>query len=67
MTSSISSEVLVTIYSMNGSVVKTNKIELNQGLNTINEDITSLGSGIYFVRLVNESNNETIVRKLIKR
>ena len=67
LTSSISSEVLVTIYSMNGSVVKTNKIELNQGLNTINEDITSLGSGIYFVRLVNESNNETIVRKLIKR
>ena len=67
LTSSISSEVLVTIYSMNGSVVKTNKIQLNQGLNTINEDITSLGSGIYFVRLVNESNNETIVRKLIKR
>jgi hypothetical protein len=67
LTSSINSEVLVTIYSMNGSVVKTNKIELNQGLNTINEDITSLGSGIYFVRLVNESNNETIVRKLIKR
>jgi hypothetical protein len=67
LTSSISSEVLVTIYSMNGSVVKTNKIELNQGLNTINEDISSLGSGIYFVRLVNESNNETIVRKLIKR
>ncbi|MFZ4680143.1 MAG: T9SS type A sorting domain-containing protein [Flavobacterium sp.] len=67
LTSSISSEVLVTIYSMNGSVVKTNKIELNQGLNTINEDITSLSSGIYFVRLVNESNNETIVRKLVKR
>ena len=67
LTSSISSEVLVTIYSMNGSVVKTNKIELNQGLNTIKEDITSLGSGIYFVRLVNESNNETIVRKLVKR
>ena len=67
LSTTVGSEVSLTIYSINGAIVKTSKVQLVEGFNTINEDITSLGSGIYFVRLVNESNNETIVRKLVKR
>ena len=52
---------------MNGSIVKTKNVQLTEGNNVINEDVSSLESGIYFVRFNNLSNNEIITKKLIKQ
>jgi hypothetical protein len=36
-------------------------------MNTVNENISGLTNGIYFVQFVNQATNDTIVKKLIKR
>lgn len=41
----------IKIYNSIGEVVKVNNIELYKGINTIQEDISSLDAGIYFVQL----------------
>jgi hypothetical protein len=56
----------MTVYSMNGSLVNSKNIQLTEGNNTITEDISSLSTGIYFVKFTNTSSNETIIKKLIK-
>ena len=56
----------MTVYSMNGSLVNTKNIQVTEGNNTITEDISSLSTGIYFVKFTNTSSNETIIKKLIK-
>jgi hypothetical protein len=57
----------ISIYSLDGTIMVSPKsVQLQQGTNTINENISSLKSGIYIVQLVNSSNNEVITRKLIK-
>jgi len=66
LTTSVASEISMTIYSLNGATVRTKNVQLSEGNNVINEDISSLANGIYFVRFNNPTNNETIVRKLIK-
>ena len=59
--------VTVSVYSYDGSVaVNPFTVQLVEGSNTINQNIASLRSGIYFVRVVNNANNEVIVKKLIK-
>ena len=60
------SEMSMTIYNMNGAIVRTKNVQLSEGNNVINEDISSLASGIYFVRFNNPTNNETITKKLVK-
>nr|WP_294774890.1 T9SS type A sorting domain-containing protein [uncultured Flavobacterium sp.] len=64
--SPVSSKMTMTIVDMNGSVVSTKDLELTEGKNVINENISSLSSGIYFVNFYNSANNETIVKKLVK-
>jgi hypothetical protein len=59
-------EMTMTIYNMNGAMIRTKNVKLTQGNNLINEDISSLASGIYFVQIYSSSNNETIVKKLVK-
>ncbi|TRX23160.1 T9SS type A sorting domain-containing protein [Flavobacterium franklandianum] len=57
----------ISIYSLDGTMVVSPKsVQLQEGTNTINENISSLKSGIYIVQLVNSSNNEVITKKLIK-
>jgi len=63
----LGSEVSLTIYAINGAIVKTSKVQLVEGFNTVSEDVSNLGEGIYFVKLYNATNDETIVRKLVKR
>ena len=41
-------------------------IKLDEGRNTINENVSNLSKGIYIVRLTDSSNNEVMVKKLIK-
>jgi hypothetical protein len=60
------SEMEMTVYNLNGAIVKTKKVQLSEGNNVINEDISSLASGVYFVRFNNSTTNETITKKLIK-
>jgi hypothetical protein len=47
-------------------MVRTKNVQLTEGNNVINEDVSSLSSGIYFVQIYNVSNGETIVKKLVK-
>jgi hypothetical protein len=67
LSTTLGSEVSLTIYAINGAVVKTRNVQLVEGFNTVSEDVSNLGEGIYFVKLYNATNNETIVRKLVKR
>ena len=60
-------QIEMTITSLNGAIISSKNIQLSEGSNVINEDISSLASGIYFVKLTNSSNNETIIKKLIKK
>jgi hypothetical protein len=57
----------IAIYSLdNNLVVSPKTVKLQAGANTISENVSSLNSGIYIVRLVNSSTGEVITKKLIK-
>jgi hypothetical protein len=57
----------IAIYSLDGTMIVSPKsVDLEKGANTITENVSSLNSGIYIVRLVNATNSEVITRKLIK-
>jgi hypothetical protein len=59
--------IQMSIYSINGIMVLNSKsINLEEGRNTISENISNLSNGIYIVRLVDSSNKEVMVKKLIK-
>jgi hypothetical protein len=66
LTSSEVSRMTMTIYNMNGSVVSSKDLELTEGNNVINENISSLASGVYIVNFYNATNNENIVKRLVK-
>jgi hypothetical protein len=66
VTTSEVSEMEMTIVNINGAVVGSKNLQLTVGNNVINENVSSLSSGIYFVRFYNATNNETIVKKLVK-
>jgi hypothetical protein len=57
----------IAIYSLdNNLVVSPRTVQLQEGVNTINENVSSLNKGIYIVQLVNSSNGEVITKKLVK-
>lgn len=60
------SNMEMSLVNLNGSVIFTKQIELKSGSNVVTENISSLSNGVYLVRLFNLSNNELIVKKLIK-
>jgi Secretion system C-terminal sorting domain len=66
LNSSEAGSMTMNIYNMNGSLVSSKDLKLTQGNNVINENISSLSSGIYFVNFYNSASNETIVKKLVK-
>ena len=59
--------VTMTIYTVQGAVVSTKELNVTEGTTTVNENISDLTNGIYFVQFVNQGTNDTIVKKLIKR
>lgn len=67
ITASIAGSVQVNVFTFDGNMVSTKSIQLQEGNNTITEDISSLNNGIYFVQIANSSNNEVIVKKMIKQ
>lgn len=67
ITASKAGSVQVIVYTFEGNMVSTRSIQLLEGNNTITQDVTSLNNGIYFVQIANSSNNEVIVKKMIKQ
>ena len=67
LTAGNNDSITMSIITINGAVVSTKKLDIVEGFNTVNENISDLKTGIYFVQFVNETTNETIVKKLIKR
>jgi len=68
VTVSNTSVVEVSVYSFDGTLVVSPKaVKLQEGTNTISQDISSLNNGIYFVQIANALNNEIITKKLIKQ
>ena len=59
-------EISMAIYNINGALIRTKNVQLTEGNNLINEDISSLASGIYFVQIYSSSNEEPVVKKLVK-
>ncbi|MEC4049907.1 T9SS type A sorting domain-containing protein [Flavobacterium sp. SUN046] len=56
----------LSVYSITGAFVSSRNIQLIEGNNVINENISTLSSGVYFVKLTNASNNQSVIKKLIK-
>lgn len=60
--------VELAIFSMDGYMVNTPKtIQLEEGVNTITEDLSRLEKGIYIVKLISNSNKEVVIKKVIKQ
>jgi hypothetical protein len=58
----------IEIYTITGVTVKSRKaIILQEGATTIDENISDLADGLYFVRLTNNANNEVTIKRLIKQ
>lgn len=67
LTAETKGDLQMTIYSYDGTIVSESKtINLEEGTNSLNENVSSLNKGIYFVRFTNSSNEEVIVKKVIK-
>jgi hypothetical protein len=66
LTSSEVGQMSMTIYNINGAVMRTKNVQLTKGNNVVNEDVSSLASGIFFVQIYNSTNGETMVKKLVK-
>ena len=57
----------MTIFTITGEMVINPKtITLEEGRNTINQNVSNLSKGIYIVRLTDSSDKEVMVKKLIK-
>ena len=66
VTSLTDANVSMSFFNFYGNLVSSKNVKLSQGANTISEDISNLKSGIYFVKFYNASNNEILVKKLVK-
>lgn len=64
---SATGSLTMNVYSLDGNVaMNTKTVALQEGTNTITENVSSLAKGVYVLQLVNTSNNEIITKKLIK-
>jgi hypothetical protein len=67
VTASAIGSLTMTVFSLDGNLAMNSKtVALQEGNNTITENVSSLGKGVYILQLVNTSNNEIITKKLIK-
>jgi hypothetical protein len=67
ITASKAATVEISVYSTGGVLIVSPKsVQLQEGANTITENVSSLNSGIHILRLVNSSNGEVITKTLIK-
>jgi hypothetical protein len=62
-----SGSVSVTVYSFDGMVVSSKNVQLSEGSNVLNENLSSQRNGIYVVKIINESTGEVTIKKIIKQ
>jgi hypothetical protein len=62
-----SGSVTVAVYSFEGLVVSSKNIQLSEGINVINENLSSQKNGIYVVKIINEYTGEVTIKKIIKQ
>ena len=67
LSSAKANNVSVTVYSFDGMVVSSKNVQLSEGNNVINENLSSQRNGIYVVRIVNSSTGEVIIKKIVKQ
>jgi len=67
LSSAKANDVSVTVYSFDGMVVSSKNVQLSEGNNVINENLSSQRNGIYVVRIVNSSTGEVIIKKIVKQ
>lgn len=66
ITSANESDFSMVIYSLNGAVVISKVVGISEGFTTVSENVSNLSNGLYFVKLVNNTTNETFVKKFVK-
>ena len=62
-----SGSVSVTVYSFDGMIVSSKNVQLTEGSNVLNENLSSQRNGIYVVKVINESTGEVTIKKIIKQ
>ena len=67
LSSAKANDVSVTVYSFDGMVVSSKNVQLSEGNNVINENLSSQRNGIYVVRIVNAATGEVIIKKIVKQ
>lgn len=67
LTATKSGSVSVAVYSFDGLIVSSKNIQLSEGSNVLNETLSSQRSGIYVVKITNESTGEVTIKKIIKQ
>ncbi|CAN1512614.1 Secretion system C-terminal sorting domain [Flavobacteriaceae bacterium] len=62
-----SGSVSVTVYSFDGMIVSSKNVQLSEGNNVLNENLSSQRNGIYIVKVINEVTGEVTIKKIIKQ
>jgi len=62
-----SADVSVTVYSFDGIVVSTKNVQLSEGTNVLNEDLSSQREGIYLVKIIDSTTGLETIKKIIKQ
>ena len=55
------------VYSFEGTRIYAKEINLAEGTNQVSENVSYLKKGLYIVKIVNQSTNEVVVKKMIKQ
>ena len=62
-----SADVSVTVYSFDGIVVSTKNVQLSEGTNVLNENLSSQRNGIYLVKIIDSITGLETIKKIIKQ
>jgi hypothetical protein len=67
MESSKATYAQMNVFTFEGALLLSKKINLAEGANTVSESVAQLKKGLYIVKITNEATNEVVVKKMIKQ
>jgi hypothetical protein len=67
MESSKATYAQMQVFTFEGALLISKKINLAEGANTVSESVAELKKGLYIVKITNEATNEVVVKKMIKQ
>ena len=67
MESSKATYAQMHVFTFEGALLLSKKINLAEGANTVSESVAQLKKGLYIVKITNEATNEVVVKKMIKQ